>query len=163
MRWALVWGRLCPPLLATGCCPLYISLSCHELFCWQMSFADSVSSSAGTLPTLGGGVVDVFGSNLGLTSSAVTLRYAGGSLGMAHRRYSAGACVVVSPGTHIQCPAAPGVGANYTFTVEVEGGMSTPSVDTVSYGTPIITSVEGPGALECPAAGGVPIFLRGVR
>jgi hypothetical protein len=127
------------------------------------AFAGSVSTSTVSLPTSGGGVVEVVGEHLGLTSSVVALSYAGGSHGMTRRSYAAGPCTVMSPGVRIHCPAQPGVGANYTFVVTVDGGSSSDSVDMLSYATPVINAVEGPGSVDCPAAGGVPIFLRGVR
>ena len=148
----------------------HMHIACVEvcsswLFACSMvpAFTGSVSTSTGSLPTSGGGVVEVVGEHLGLTSSVVALSYAGGSHGMTRRSYTAGPCTVRSPGVRIHCPAQPGVGANYTFVVTVDGGSSNDSVDMLSYATPVINAVEGPGSVDCPAAGGVPIFLRGVR
>ncbi len=106
--------------------------------------------------------MEIAGENLGLVPSAITLTYAGGSNGMTQRSYTAGPCTIVVPGARIQCGAQPGVGANYSFSVSVDGTTSSPSAERLSYATPVINAVEGPGAVDCPAAGGVPIFLRGV-
>jgi hypothetical protein len=83
---------------------------------------------------------------------------------MATRRYVVppGGCTLPSPGHVIQCTTVAGVGANYTFVVEVEGGGSAPSVDRLLYSPPIINSVDGPGAVNGPAAGGAVVYLHGV-
>ena len=54
-----------------------------------------------------------------------------------------------------------GVGANYTFTVTVGGGDSNASTDALSYASPVINSLTGPGATGGSAAGGATIFLNG--
>jgi hypothetical protein len=114
------------------------------------------------MPTAGGADVDITGRNLGLEASAVSLAYSGGSYGLAPRTYSpTQPCVVVAAGTHLRCPSAPGVGANFTFVVTVDGGSSPASVRVVSYTQPAISSVDGPGATLAPAVGGVPIYLHG--
>jgi hypothetical protein len=124
--------------------------------------ADDVSVVTGSLSTAGGAVVDITGRNLGLEAAAVSMSYSGGSTGLASRTYApTEPCVVVSVGTHVRCPSAPGVGANYSVVMTVSGGSSAPSVRLVSYSQPAITSVDGPGATLAPAAGGVPIFLHG--
>jgi hypothetical protein len=128
-----------------------------------MPTADVVTTPAGSLTTVGGSTVDVTGTNLGLTPSDVVLTYEGGSDGMAQRAYSSGPCSIVAPGTHIRCSAVAGVGANYTFVVTVGGGRSAPSTQRVSYAAPVLSDVGGPGAVGCPAAGGVHILLFGVR
>jgi hypothetical protein len=73
-----------------------------------------------------------------------------------------GSCTIVTPGTAIRCTTLPGVGANYTFVVTVAGGSSAASSGSLSYAPPIINSVDGPGAVRGPAAGGVYIYLHGV-
>lgn len=125
--------------------------------------ADTVTTPAGSLTTVGGSTVDVTGTNLGLALTDVVLTYEGGSDGLVQRTYSAGPCTIVTPGTHIRCPAVAGVGANYTFTVTVSGGRSAPSTQRLSYTAPVLSDVGGPGAVGCPAAGGVHILLFGVR
>jgi hypothetical protein len=122
---------------------------------------EMVSTSAGELATVGGTTVDIAGLHLGLVSSTVSLTYSGGSLGYKQRSYN-GTCVVVEPGTLVRCTTSPGVGANYSFEVTVDGGRSEPSAMTLSYASPIISSVDGPGAVHALAIGGAPIFLRGV-
>jgi hypothetical protein len=107
--------------------------------------------------------VDVTGTNLGLTTTDVVLTYMGGSDDMAQRTYTAVTCTIVAPGTHIRCSTVAGVGANYTFTVTVGGGGSAPSTQRLSYAAPVLNNVGGPGAVGCPAAGGVHILLHGVR
>ena len=83
---------------------------------------------------------------------------------MAVRSHSLGpgSCSIVTPGSAIRCVSAPGVGANYTSVVTVDGGASNVSTAKLSYAPPIINSVEGPGAVHGPAAGGVYIYLNGV-
>lgn len=109
--------------------------------------------------------MDIRGARLGLVASAIALTYTGGSLGVATRTYAVptGACTVVDPGTLIRCPTLPGVGANYTFVVTVDGGSSAVGAGFLSYAPPIINSVEGPGAYNGLAAGGMSILLQGVR
>jgi hypothetical protein len=125
----------------------------------------SVSTATTTLPTVGSAVIDVVGFNLGLVSSAISVVYTGGSLGLMSRSHTVdqGACTVAAPGTYIKCPSQPGVGANYSLSVVVDGGASAASAAVLSYAPPIINSVDGPGALGCPTAGGVAVHLQGVR
>jgi hypothetical protein len=47
--------------------------------------AVDVSTASGTLQTTGGGVVDIVGANLGLTPTAITVSYSGGSTGFTPR------------------------------------------------------------------------------
>jgi hypothetical protein len=132
--------------------------------CVCVEFAGQVGTPAGTpLDTAGTSLVDIFGSNLGMEPSEVSIFYAGGSFGLSNRVYTpqAGSCVVVSAGTHIRCPTTAGVGANYSFVVTVAGGASAPSLDNLSYTPPAIRSVAGPGAALAPAAGGVTVHLIG--
>jgi hypothetical protein len=96
------------------------------------------------MPTNGGSPVVVLGSNLGLTAGAVTVTYTGGPDG--NRRCTMGECTVVSPGTKIQCPSAPGAGANYSVVVSIEGRASQPSDVRISYAAPVIPRPQpGPG------------------
>lgn len=174
-----------------------------------------MSTVTQTLPTTGGGLVDITGTNLGLAASTISLAYYGGSSGRPVRAYSVSTgCTVVVPGTRIQCPSVAGIGANYTyvprcmcvwthrnccssfflcvdapwtwgahcvqslsrcfafaclwlllprFVVTVAGGSSPNSTAMLSYSPPFISSVDGPGALLGPAAGGAVIYLHGVR
>jgi hypothetical protein len=144
-------------------CPLtlllvFVLIAC----CGRWAWADDVSTPTGSLATAGGAFVVITGRNLGMAAAAVSLSYSGGSTGLAHRAYApTDACEVVSAGTHIRCPSAPGVGANYSFVVTVDGGASDGSSRLLSYTQPAISSVDGPGANLAPAAGGVPIFLHG--
>jgi hypothetical protein len=55
----------------------------------------------------------------------------------------------------------PGIGANYTFTVAVDGGVSNAHTDALSYAPPVINSLSGPGASGAGTAGGATIFLNG--
>ncbi len=54
-----------------------------------------------------------------------------------------------------------GIGANYTVTVAVDGGVSNASTDALSYAQPVINSLGGPGATGADTAGGEFIFLNG--
>jgi hypothetical protein len=115
------------------------------------------------MPTVGGASIDITGTDVGLTSSVVTVRLTGGSAGLSRRSHTLppGACTVVHPGTTLRCPSAPGVGANYSFVVAVDGGASDPSADTLSYAPPGINALDGPGSAGAPARGGSFIYLRG--
>jgi hypothetical protein len=53
------------------------------------------------------------------------------------------------------------VGANYTFTVTVDGGTSAASADKLSYAPPVINALDGPGAAGATTSGGAVIFLNG--
>ena len=103
------------------------------------------------------------GRNLGLTASVVTVAYSGGSIGMARRRYDihVGDCTVVVAGTHLRCSTVPGVGANYTFEVTVDGVTSSPSNATLSYGAPGINSVELVELASAPTRGGAAVRIHG--
>lgn len=125
----------------------------------------TVSVASSGLATVGGTTVDITGVHLGLSPAVISVTLTGGSLGLAVRAYSLppGACVVVDPGVAIRCSTVAGVGANYTVTVDVDGGHSDPSVDKVSYARPMISSVEGPGAVGAATRGGAQVSLHGVR
>jgi hypothetical protein len=124
----------------------------------------TVSVASSGLATVGGTTVDITGVHLGLSPAVISVTLTGGSLGLAVRAYSLppGACVVVDPGVAIRCSTVAGVGANYTVTVDVDGGHSDPSVDKVSYARPMISSVEGPGAVGAATRGGAQVSLHGV-
>jgi hypothetical protein len=123
-----------------------------------------VSTATQTLPTTGGAVVDIVGSNLGVFASTISMAYYGGSIGRPVRGFTVPTgCTVVVANSHIQCPSVAGVGANYTFVVTVAGGSSPNSTAMLSYSPPFISSVDGPGAVLAPAAGGVVVLLHGVR
>jgi hypothetical protein len=117
------------------------------------------------LPTVGGATFDVTGTALGLTAAAITVTYAGGSDGMARRSHTLppGTCAIVAAGTALRCPSLPGVGANYTFTVTVDGGVSDGSAATLSYAPPVISGLGGEGAAGADTAGGAFILLRGAN
>ncbi len=119
--------------------------------------------AGGTLSTAGTSMVDILGFNLGVEASAVSISYSGGSTGFTRRTYTPapGTCTIVQAGTYIRCATVPGVGANYTFTVIVDGVASAPSADLLSYTPPSVGSVAGAGSTRGPARGGASIVLRG--
>jgi hypothetical protein len=129
----------------------------------RLNCTELVSTPTGSLATAGGTPVDIYGRHLGLTPTAVTMTYRGGSDGLQARTYTppAGTCTIVSAGTHIRCTSDPGVGANYTFIITVDGVSSSPSSRALSYTQPAIASVSGSGAVRGPAAGNATILLRG--
>ncbi len=93
------------------------------------------------------------------------VNYEGGSTGFSRWMHTipAGACTVVTSGTALRCPSMPGVGANYTFAVSVDGVASAPSAVMLSYAPPIINRVDGAGALNGDALGGQPVLLHGIQ
>jgi hypothetical protein len=120
------------------------------------------------MATPGGALVDITGQFMGLVASVIAVSYSGGSLGFPTRTFAVppGSCTLTTPGAAIRCTSVPGVGANYSFVVAVDGGSSAPSqgpAGLLSYSPPIINSVDGAGAVGGPAAGGVAVNLRGVR
>ncbi len=121
-------------------------------------------SQTGHLSTLGGGLIDIRGEHVGLVPSAVSVEYRGGSDGMAVRVYTIGSgqCVVVEPGAAIRCPAAPGIGANYTFVVMVDGGASSASASTLSYARPMVSKVQLESGQVASTEGGESVLLLGV-
>ncbi len=123
----------------------------------------SVFTLSGTMSTAGTTLVNITGANLGVDPSVVSISYSGGTVGYPRRTYTppSGTCIILKAGTHIQCATVPGVGANYTFTVTVDGGVSPPSGDAISYTAPSVGSVYGPGAARAPAVNGGFIFLSG--
>ncbi len=123
----------------------------------------TVSTPLITLPTVGGATLDITGSGLGLTSSVVAVSYSGGSDGMARRLFTLprGSCVVVAAGMALRCTSVAGVGANYTFTVDVDGGVSEASAGALSHSPPVIVSLDGAGAASTDTEGGAFVFLRG--
>jgi hypothetical protein len=122
-----------------------------------------VNARQGSLPTPGGSPVDIVGTDLGLSPSVVSVTYSGGSTGLPTRRYDipSGNCTILTPGAHLLCPSLPGVGANYTFVVTVDGIPSAPSTDVLSYARPVISSVDGVGATFGPTRGGATVLLHG--
>ena len=77
--------------------------------CWVVPsyllwWAVSVTTPVVALPTVGGAAIDIRGSGLGLSATAVSVTYTGGSLGMMRRSYTLpqGACTLVSPGTALR-------------------------------------------------------------
>jgi hypothetical protein len=87
----------------------------------------------------------------------------GGSDGLLRRNHTLdpGTCTIVSPGAAIRCTTVPGVGANYTFVVAVDGGSSEPSRTLLSYSPPVISGVDGQGAVRAYSGGGVTLLLYG--
>ncbi len=125
--------------------------------------AERVFTPSGALPTVGGAVIDITGTALGLLASEVSVTYTGGSGGLARRSHTAADCTVPAsaPGTSLRCISVPGAGANYSFTVEVAGGVSNSSTETMSYAAPIILALEGPGATGANTTGGAFVMLNG--
>jgi hypothetical protein len=126
-------------------------------------WAANVTTPGGTLATSGASFVDINGSHLGVNATTVFLSYNGGSTGFAARTYTTapGSCTVVEAGARLHCASQPGVGANFTFVVHVDGAASDASVDTVSYAPPTIMEVVVPGVAIVPTAGGVTVVIRG--
>ncbi len=125
--------------------------------------AGSVTALAGTLATSGSSVVEITGLHLGVNASAVFLSYVGGSTGYTARTYTTapGTCTIVTAGTRLRCATVPGAGANFSFTVHVDGAPSDASVDTLSYTPPSIADVTVPGMALVPLAGIVTVLVRG--
>ncbi len=101
------------------------------------------------------------GQNLGVSLASINVTYTGGSDGMVVRTFQTDPCTVAAAGTVLQCPSVPGVGANYSFVVAVEGISSPNSVQLLSYEPPSITFLDGPGAERGMAKGGQEINLHG--
>ena len=116
---------------------------------------------SGSLPTIGGADIDLFGINLGVDSEVLQLQYSGGSTDHSNRSYNATDCIVVVAETHVRCTSVPGIGANYSFVLCIAGGCSDRSDKQLSYTAPIVDSVDGPGAVLASTAGGSFIFLHG--
>jgi hypothetical protein len=118
-----------------------------------------------TVPTAGSATFDITGTGLGLSPDAVTVSYTGGSDGMQTRSFTLppGTCTVVAAGTALRCPSQPGVGANYSVSVAVGGGVGDASASRLSYAPPVINSLGGEGAAGGRTAGGAFIFLRGAN
>jgi hypothetical protein len=117
----------------------------------------------GTLATSGASFVDITGSHLGLNASAVSLSYIGGSAELTTRTYvtAPGTCTIITAGTWLRCATVPGVGANFSFTVVVDGASSSASAGTLSYAPPTIADVAVPGMTLVPLAGAVTVLVRG--
>jgi hypothetical protein len=158
-----LWGAVYPVHRAL----LPVDCVVHTRLCMPMSAAaasaDAVRAVGGSLPTPGGGVIEVSGTNVGLASAAVALSYAGSLPGLPRRSYTSASCVVVRAGAVVQCSTPPGIGAEFAVVLDVDGGASEPSAGTVSYAPPAITSVSGPGAEGGPAVGGAEILLQGAN
>jgi hypothetical protein len=144
----------------TRCDPLVLFV-----LVWRMLRAAHVTTGAGTLSTTGTDMVDIQGEHLGLNSSTVSISFSGGSTGFRVRSYrpSPNECFVIAAGTHVRCFTAPGVGANFSFVVTVDGGASPPSRDTLSFARPSVSEVFGPGATHPPTDGNGVVFLRGAN
>lgn len=112
------------------------------------------------MPTPGGSVVTIVGTNFGPLSSQTSIWTAlgativvtyGGSVGSL---YTAAACNVSVAGTHIVCFSTAGCGAALQFVVDIDSQTSPLSAATVnlSYSLPAITSFDA-GALSVPTVG----------
>jgi hypothetical protein len=137
-----------------------------DLFCLRVrSPTETVTTPVFTLPTAGGATFDITGTGLGLSPDAITVSYAGGSDGMLQRSFTLppSSCTILSPGSSLRCPSLPGVGANYSVSVAVDGGMSDASATRLSYAPPVINGLSGEGAAGGRTAGGAFIFLRGAN
>lgn len=79
--------------------------------------------------------------------------------------YTALSCVVVVPHTTIECYTTEGIGAHLSAKVTSLAGqasqLSWPS--TLSYGPPVLSFYEGPGAHDADTAGGQMVALHGVN
>ena len=116
----------------------------------------------GSIPTSGGAVITVFGARLGLDSRVLSGVLTGGLSAVANTPRSLGPlqCTVVVRGIKVQCLSPVGVGGNYSVSVSVDGGWSSPSTDKLYYTNPTVNSVEGPGVLA-PTRGALSVTLRG--
>ncbi len=75
--------------------------------------------------------------------------------------YNATSCMIILGGSHIHCLSAAGVGANYSVVVAVDGAVSVSSTSLLSYGPPVISGVDGSGAVDGSGIGGFNIRLTG--
>jgi len=76
--------------------------------------------------------------------------------------YTATACTVIVDHFSIRCLTAPGTGRNLPWSIVVGSQRSTiHTASNCSYGTPIITSLEGDGASNADTNGGETVIIRG--
>lgn len=121
-------------------------------------------SSAPLLDTAGGGVLRVNGSSFGPAvlfgnkPGVITL-----SFGPTGTWFYAVNCLVIDD-AHVTCTAPPGGGSGHKFLLIVGGQSPTAGLfGLVSYKTPTISSVYGPGHVGGDTAGGILIGLRGAQ
>jgi len=132
----------------------------------------AISSILPTTPIPTRGVdttIFLTGRNFGPVGSDIIVRYstaaawADSSQGYV---YTASNCVVVASKAHTQvsCTAAPGIGAALSFVITVGGQIAdSPSTSTVSYSSPSVTGISGPGSLGGPTQGNQLIYLAGTN
>ena len=107
----------------------------------------------------------VAGRYLGLDAMVVSASFTGGLVSdpgyTGPRYYTTSLCTIVTPGLVVKCVAPAGVGGNYTWSLTVDGGTSSSTNGQVlSYASPMINNVYGPG-LHAPTNGGVMVELVG--
>lgn len=109
-------------------------------------FSESVRGPTSGIPTYGDVEIDIRGSFLGISDSAVQMVYSGGSDGRTRRTLISSSCFVIEPNVRVVCLAVPGVGANYSVQLIVDGGVSNNSSDMLSYSAPTVNQLFGNGS-----------------
>jgi hypothetical protein len=108
------------------------------------------SSASGALDTRGGQQVTLTGAHFGPLGTAVSVGY--GNTSCTH--YTATQCSVLIADTVITCKSVSGTGSQLHVSVLVGQQRSNCSADSISYKSPVLTSVTGRGALSSSTAGG---------
>ncbi len=147
-----------------SCAALRLGRSCGDgvpmAVAPRLPVITAVATSFGSMPTVGGAAVDIAGRYLGLDAAMVSASLSGGFVGDPQHDYVATDCRVVTRGELLRCQSPAGVGGNYTWRVTVDGGVSEPSTDMLSFTVPTVSFVDGPGA-RSPTRGGVWVRLLG--
>ncbi|CAM9121661.1 unnamed protein product, partial [Ectocarpus fasciculatus] len=124
------------------------------------SYSSPVVEAVSTtfLDTIGGDLFDIYGDNFGAHGSAVEVWYGSES----EWEHKASSCSFIIPHLHMSCRATAGVGSDLKVVVMV-GGLTSHVFHNVglSYRSPIVTAVTGPGAESANTAGGDVVYVKG--
>ncbi len=130
---------------------------------WGNGITSVSSSNPQALSTAGGELVTLgLAYTLGAAGSRVSATYSQAAAGAdgGGRSYVATGCIVTASGAAVQCSSSPGVGTLFLWWVVLDGLPLAKSVDTTSYGPPVITDVaidDGDGGLTGVRVPSLPI------
>lgn len=137
----------------------------HDATCKESSGCSCLALEAKDLTnfdTHGGGELVLHGHNFGPVGTEVVVRYAS----VAEQSSNAGRsiqCLVAGGHSSILCTIPPDTGNKYNWLVNVGGQDSNWSAGTTGYKPPVVTLVEGAGAVGSTTKGGDLLRLHGAQ
>ena len=127
----------------------------------------SVSGNAiRSVPTTGGARVVVSGIDLGKTVNEITITYGPyqmNSVKKTARLYRCTNIQIIVASKSISCFMSDGTGAGHAMVLTVHGQVSNVLLDQISYGAPVVTLFQGPGASNANTDGHQLVLLDGTN